>query len=104
MRMKLAAMALSSLLPTVLLPTAALAETITLVCGNKQDAYLTVDFDNRTARYQSAGLFNYDFRDIEITNDAVYFGNYTLDLNNSILSNSTNDWGPISCRRGGRVR
>lgn len=73
MRISLSAIALSSLL----LPTGAIAETITLACGPKQDAYLTINFDNRTARYRSAGLFDESYRNIEITGSEAYFGNYT---------------------------
>ena len=100
MRISQSAIALAFLL----LPTGAIAETITLACGPKQDAYLTIDFDNRTARYRSAGLFDQSYRNIEITDTEVYFGHYTLDLNTGTFSNSTNDWGPISCRRGNSVR
>lgn len=103
MRVKLIAMALSSLLPTVVFPTVALAEKITLVCGNKQDAYLTMDFDNKYVRYQSQGLFDQSWNNVEITNDAVYFGNITLDLNSSILSNSKTGVQNY-CNRLGRVR
>jgi hypothetical protein len=99
MRMILATIALS-----FLLPTGAGAETITLVCGPKQDAFFTVDFDNRYVRYRSQGLFDDSWQNVIITNSAVKFGNLTLDLNSSVLTNRRYNDGGIVCRNYGRVR